>query len=326
MGSSSIPAALLSFVFLTGVVYLSEPAADSLHVTDRPIAADSIATRGGNTPGSNAPGIEHTDIRLGSGELREPLGLAVDARGFVYVADAMTGKVFRYSISGESLEFEKPPDIASLYPIDITVQGMYIYVLDYDENMVLRFDYRGAFIDVLLSFREFDSMHPSSLSADTGGRLATTDIKNHTVTIWTPLLDFEFTLGEYGWTEGKLDRPVKAVFLQDGRVAVAESGNRRIQVFSPAGRFEELLQPPRGEEFRLPRSIATDRMENIFVADIEGGRYLVFSPDGEFYFDIDSFHGNAIKPAAIAIGWNDYIYIADINSRSILVYHLLYPS
>jgi len=33
------------------------------------------------------------DIVLGAGELREPLGLSVDDRGFVLVADAMAGKV-----------------------------------------------------------------------------------------------------------------------------------------------------------------------------------------------------------------------------------------
>jgi hypothetical protein len=244
----------------------------------------------------------------------------------VYVADAMTGKVFRYSAGGESLEFETPPDIASLYPIDVAAHANFVYVLDYVENKALRYDYRGAFIDVLLSFAQFPSMHPVSLSASTGGRLATTDIKSHAVTIWTPLIAFEFSLGEYGWAEGKLDRPMKAIFLDDDRIAVVESGNRRIQIFSPAGRFEKLLEPPPGGTFKLPRSMSTDRLGNIFVADAEGGSVIVYSPDGEFYFEVDSFGDETIKPAAVAVGWNDYVYIADIKSRSILVYHLLYPS
>jgi hypothetical protein len=294
-------------------------------------SARSAALDSAQPPDSTArypyiPIIEDPGIRLGRGELREPRGLAVDARGFVYVADAMAGKVFRYSIDGRSLEFDKPADAAALYPVDIAAHGNFIDVLDYDRNQALRFDYRGAFLDVLISFDEFDRMHPSSISASIGGRIATTDVKSHTVTIWTPLLDFEFSLGEYGWAAGKLDTPEKAVFLRDDRIAVVESGNRRIQVFSPAGRFERLLEPPAGREFRYPRSIATDRIGNIFVADLEAGGILVFSSAGAYCCGIDSFQGGAIEPAAVAVSWNDFIFIADLRSRSVLVYRILYPS
>ncbi len=325
MESRSIPAALLSFILLAGAMCPCESAepTDSFPVSSR---TEAVAIAARDAERSIVPAIESTDLRFGRGELREPLGLAVDARGFVYVADAMTGKVFRYSAGGESLEFEKPSDLASLYPIDVAAHGTFIYVLDYIENKVLRFDYRGAFIDIILSFGEFASMHPSSMSTSAGGRLVTTDIRNHTVTIWTPLINFEFSLGEYGWAEGKLDRPMKAIFLDDDRIAVAESGNRRIQIFSPAGRFEKLLEPPPGGAFRLPRSISTDRMGNIFVADTEAEKFVVYSPDGEFYFEVDSFGGDKIRPAAVAVGWNDHVYIADIESRSILVYRLRYPS
>lgn len=268
--------------------------------------------------------ISSTGLRLGADELREPLGLAVDARDFVYVADAMTGKVFRYSLEGESLEFETPSSATSLYPIDVAVQGSFVYVLDYADNRIIRYDTRGSYLDVLLSFREFERMHPTSLTVDESGRFITTDVENHTLTLWTPLMDIELTVGEFGWAEGSFNRPRKAVILPDGRIVVAEAGNRRLQILSPAGGYEMVPAPPTGKEFRTPRSVAVGRYGMIFVADTEGRRVLVFSAGGDFLTDVDSFNGGGISPAAIAVGWRDRLFVADLHTRSILVYRLHY--
>jgi len=268
--------------------------------------------------------ISTAGLRLGAGELREPLGLAVDSRDFVYVADAMTGKVFRYSPQGESLEFEIPSSGASLYPIDVAVQGSFVYVLDYADNRIIRYDTRGSYLDILISFHEFERMHPTSLTVDESGRFITTDVENHTLTLWTPLMDIEFTVGEFGWAEGSFNRPRKAIILPDGRIVVAESGNRRLQILSPAGGYEMVPAPPTGKEFRTPRSVAVGRYGMIFVADTEGRRVLVFSAGGDFLTDVDSFNGGEISPAAIAVGWSDQLFVADLQTRSILVYRLLY--
>ncbi len=268
--------------------------------------------------------IEATGVRLGTGELREPLGLDVDNRGFVFVADAMAGKVFRYTRAGESIEFGRPSRFTSFYPIDIAAFGPYVYVLDYIENRVLRFDYKGAYLDILLSFTEYERMHPVSITTDEGGRIVTTDVENHTLSVWSPLLDLEFSLGEYGWMEGDFDRPMKAVVLPDGRLAVVETGNRRLQLFSAAGGYEASWTAPDSVSFRTPRYVCFDRAGNTFVADATAGRVIVFSRDGEAVAAIDSFDGEPISPAACACDWNDYLYVADLHSRSVLVFRLRY--
>jgi len=283
--------------------------------------ADSISSRAPDDVRS-ALRVEEGAIRLGSGDLREPTGLAIDVRGFVYVADAMAGKVFRYSPLGESLEFERPPDRAAFYPIDIAVQESFILVLDYSRNAILRFDLKGAFLDVLFSFAEFGRMHPVSLTAGAGGRIITTDLENDSVALWTPLLDLEIEIGEFGWSEGRFNEPRKAAFLPDSRIVVAESANRRIQLFSPAGSFERTLTAP-DSAFASLRSVCADEMGRIFACDAEGGRIVVYSPEGAHLLDIDSFSTAAIAPAAAAAGWDDALYVADLKSRSILIYRLL---
>ena len=269
--------------------------------------------------------VEGAGASLGLGELREPIGIAADSRGFVYVADAMTGKVYRYSFDGRSVEFERPPDNPSFYPIDIAVQESFVYVLDYSTNALLRYDYRGAFLDVLVSFDQFPNVRPVSVSTGPGGRFLVTDIVDHSVSGLTTLLDLELSLGQFGSGPGTFNEPRRAVFLPDERIAVVESANRRVQVFSPAGTFERILAPPSGRGFASPRSLVADARGNIFVADTQRGSVVVYAGGNAPAFEVDSFAGDPIAPSALAIDWSNNLYVADLTSRSILVYHLMYP-
>ncbi|UCF06743.1 MAG: NHL repeat-containing protein [bacterium] len=325
MGRSAVPVALLAVSLLGGPL---QSETDIHHnptgeATNRGRAPDTSTVVDEGSAGRF--NITPAGLYLGAGELREPLGLAVDARGFVYVADAMTGKVFRYGEDGGSLEFEQPPRTASLYPIDLAAYGTFIYVLDYVENRIVRYDTKGAYLDILLSFNELERVHPASLTAGEGGRIVTTDIEHHTVTVWTPLLDVELTVGEYGWSAGKFDRPTKAALLPDDRIAVVDAGNRRVQLFTPAGGFERLLTLPDGEQFRSPRSVTVDSYGFIYVTDSGEGRVVVFTAGGEFVLNIETYGDAEIAPASLTVGWNDRLYIADLVSRSILVYDIHYP-
>lgn len=293
--------------------------------------------------------LEETGIRFGAGELREPVGIAVDPLGFVYVADAMAGKVFRYGIRrdepadaardssarreaasaapgpvGPALEFPRPPDVASFYPIDVAVQESFVFVLDYARNRLLRYDYRGAYYDVLVSFADRGAMRPVSVTAGSGGRFVTTDVEANEVVLWTPLLDVELVLRGFGSAAGSFDAPRKAALLPDQRFVTVESGNARLQEFSPSGRFERIVPPPEGG-FDAPRGVAADGRGAVFVCDPGAKRLAVYAPDLSFAGVVDSFAGERIVPAAVASGWDGSLYVADLASRSIVVYRIVYP-
>lgn len=299
-------------------------------------AARPLAAETGPPPASTADLAVSSDTlarvratasgaRLGEGELREPIALAADARGYVYVADAMAGKVFRYAPDGASLEFERPAERSAFYPIDLAVQESFVYVLDYSSNALLRYDYRGVYLDVLVSFERLGGIRPVSVSTGAGGRVLVTDVAGHTVASLSPMLDVELTLGEFGRGAGAFNEPRKAAFLPDGGLAVVESGNRLVQVFSPSGAFVRILGDPPGGGFVSPRSLCADIEGNVFVADAEGGRITIYASDGAAVSGIDSFDGLSIKPSALALDWGTGLYVADLKSRSVLVYRLTYP-
>jgi hypothetical protein len=310
------PIFLLSLSLYCASLCLGFSSGSSLRAEER---RDQASGRSGSRLG-----VEELDRRFGSDVLREPLAVAVDQRYFVYVADAMAGKVFRFDSQGNSLEFEQPAVSANIYPIDLAVEGSTVYILDYTNNKVLRYDYRGAFLDVLIAFSEFGRMRPVSFTAGEEGRFITTDIEANSATIWTPLLRIELQVGEFGWALGAFDGPRKATSLPDGGIAIVESGNRRIQILSSGGRFERSIEPPEGAALETPRWIAGDGRGNLFVADADAGAVFVFSIEGKLLIEIDSHGGEPISPTAAAVGWDDHLYITDLRSKSVLMYRLYY--
>lgn len=310
--------------FVIAIISFIVPAASAVA---SPPSALAAARGGAAAPDTAAVTLlVPTGLVYGAGELREPLGLDVDVRGFLYVADAMAGKVFRYAPAGSSVEFEAPPSEAGFYPIDVAVSAAYVLVLDYGGNRLLRYDYKGAYLDVLLEFSQFPGMRPSSVTTSGGGRLLTTDARSHTLTVWSPLLDIEIVAGEYGWTEGSFNKPSKATFFDDERIAVAEPGNRRVQILSGAGGFERYLEPAEGSEWRAPRYCCDGPGGILLLADTGSGEVRLFSPSGEYLASGGGSGGDrGFRPSAVAAGWNDLVFVADLASRSIVAYRLVLP-
>lgn len=270
------------------------------------------------------PRLEETGTRLGAGELREPVGVAVDVLGNVYVADAMAGKVFRFDREGGSLELERPPDQTGFYPIDVAAQESFVLVLDYAGNRLLRYDAKGAYLDVLVAFGA-SGARPVSITAGAGGRLITTDLVSDAVALWTPLLELELSLGGFGRGAGSFDDPRKAAILPRQKIVVAESGNRRLQLFSPSGRYEREAVPPKPRGFVSPRYVASDGLGAVVVCDPGARRLSLYSTSLDHIADVGTFGGEPVSPAAAAAGWNGELYVADLVSRSIVVYRLVYP-
>jgi len=265
------------------------------------------------------------DTSFGSEQLTEPVGIAVDTRGTVFVADGMAGRIYGYPDKGGYIEFENPQSTSSIYPIDITLQGSLIYVLDYTGNRILRYDYRGMYLDVLISFDRAGGGHPVSVTSMGDGRIIATDIENHSLIIWSSLGSINLEISEFGKSRASLNSPRKAIVLDDGTIVVVDPQSREMKFFSPAGRFEFAASPVGNENvFVTPRYLSYNHNGYIFVADSGAGKVFVFDSRGRYISKIDSFRSGSIEPSAVAAGWNDRLYVTDLNSSSILIYDIRY--
>jgi DNA-binding beta-propeller fold protein YncE len=121
--------------------------------------------------------------------------------------------------------------------------------------------------------------------------------------------------GSRGTGEGQFDLPTAIAVDPKGNVLVADTGNGRIEKFSPNGSFVSSIKG-----FEAPSGIAIDRAGNIYVAEI-GSRHRVqkLGPDGSF---IAAWAPALYGPRRIAIGPDDSIYVVDSGRNRIVKFSL----
>ena len=117
--------------------------------------------------------------------------------------------------------------------------------------------------------------------------------------------------GGKGTGKGQFDSPTGIAVDPSGNVLVADTGNGRIEKFSPNGAFVTSIG-----QFEAPNGIAIDRAGNIYVAEI-GSKHRVqkLGPDGTF---IAMWAPGLYGPRRIAIGPDDSIYVVDSGRNRIV--------
>jgi len=122
----------------------------------------------------------------------------------------------------------------------------------------------------------------------------------------SPVTAFE---GGHGKGKGQFENPHGIAVDSAGNIFVADTGNGRIQKFSPNGTFVASIATTD------PNGIAIDRAGNIYVTEI-GSKHRVqkLGPDGTFVAEWAGLYG----PRGIAIGPDDSIYVVDQGNTRIV--------
>jgi DNA-binding beta-propeller fold protein YncE len=123
-----------------------------------------------------------------------------------------------------------------------------------------------------------------------------------------PVTAFE---GGHGSGRGEFDNPHGLAVDNGGNIFVADTGNGRIEKFSPNGAFVTSMG-----RFEAPSGIAIDRAGNIYVAEV-GSKHCVqkLGPDGTF---IAKWAPALYGPRKIAVGPDDSIYVVDSGRNRIV--------
>jgi len=123
----------------------------------------------------------------------------------------------------------------------------------------------------------------------------------------SPVTAFE---GGHGNAKGQFENPHGVAVDTAGNIFVADTGNGRMQKFSPNGTFVATIATTD------PNGIAIDRAGNIYVAEI-GSKHRIqkLGPDGTF---IAEWAPGLYGPRKIAIGPDDSVYVVDSGRNRIV--------
>lgn len=132
-----------------------------------------------------------------------------------------------------------------------------------------------------------------------------------------------------GESDGKLSYP-ESVFMRHDKIYIADTGNKRIQIFTADGIYLDKIENPKQEDqqiFEKPVAIVVDAQGNIFVADKGRSQLHVFSKARKHLYSLGGennkqLHFNDIYDLAIDADNNLYILCGtEFNQYAIKIYN-----
>jgi Uncharacterized conserved protein len=202
--------------------------------------------------------LDGTPTATHYGGLVDPTAVAQDrTTGEVYVLDRERQAVLRYPPDGDSLGTVVLEDTNWVDPRGLAVVNGGLIVSEHAQHLLLRYDLDSTGQYTLppdtLS-REGNGIlnvrQPWGIFSDFAGQIWVASTGQHWVEHFTAtlplqnLLHLGDTTGQGGADTGVFRHPVDVSGDLFGRVVVADSGNRRLQLFSPDGSFSQIFGSP----------------------------------------------------------------------------------
>ncbi len=208
-----------------------------------------------------------------------------------------------------------------------------VYVADSGNHRIVKFDAQGNYV---LSWGkkgqgpgEFNE--PWGVAVDANGFVYVADTWNHRVQKFDGEGHFVTQWGYAAMTGGQLTEPgaffgPRAIAIgKDGNVYVTDTGNKRVQVFTPEGKF---LAQHGGAgvgpgQFDEPVGIAVGPDGYFYVADTWNQRVQVFNPDFAYAreWPVDGWYSQSVvnKPY-IAVDARNRVYVTDPENYRVIVF------
>jgi len=205
-------------------------------------------------------------------------------------------------------QFRNAPDLA------IDTQG-YIYVTDWDNDRVQKFDSSGNFILDWKGDGSGDSFdHPHGITADTSNYVYIADYGNHRILKFDSNGNFITGWGKMGSGKSQFKNPYGICADGKGFIYVTDWGNDRIQKFDASGTYiAEWGKTGKGSgEFKNPFDIAVDTNDYIYVSDFFNYRIQKFDSSGNFISSWDTPNNH---PRGIAIDKYGYVYVTNHSPK-----------
>ena len=177
--------------------------------------------------------------------LHDPVGLAVDSRRQVYLADSENDRVI---VFGDDLQ---PRSTVGGFghqaglldnPLYITIgQNDNLWIVDYNNRRICQFTNRHLVLDCIDLVDEDDPLligRPISMIVNAYGEVWLTDEGNNQIVLLDNQGRFDKVIGDASYPGGQLRGPAKLVTAPSGDIVVCDAGRSRLMVYDDSGNFE----------------------------------------------------------------------------------------
>ncbi|MGD9252362.1 MAG: TIGR03663 family protein [Holophagae bacterium] len=249
---------------------------------------------------------------VGDGWLVEPRGLAVSADGIIAVADGGAGDVMFFAEDGSVSELRVPESLNQPESVAWTPDGVLV-IADTWNHRVLLFSPKGGVVRPV-PVPDGGWFGPRAVAVAPDGAVAISDTGNKRIVLMTmadgvPQLT---TIGREGSAPGELVEPVGLVWLDNRRLLVCDTGNRRLQVLDRSGSSLEVVPLDRAwaDFYSRPQVVVLSDGQWL-VSDIPSR--CLWLVDGSETRQID-LGAEGIVPTGLAVD-GERVLIADLNAR-----------
>ena len=223
------------------------------------------------------------------GKLSKPLGIDVDRRGNLYVADTSAKAIFVYNKDGKFLRrIGSASWFDRLANVTVDPKGDRVYLVDV--GGVGSQQHRVRVVD-----------------AASG----------------EPLFDF----GKRGKDPGDFNFPRDLVVGKDGQLYIVDAGNFRVQVFDRDGKFLKTFGTIGRQmgQFARPKEIAADPAGNVYVTATAFGNFQIFNSEGELLMFLGTRSeqdgpARYMLPAGIYVDEDGRVYMVDQWFRKVDIF------
>ena len=263
---------------------------------------------------------------LGNGMFQYPLGVAVNDRDEIVVADQCNHRVQVFDSEGTFLRsFDHQGKNAGelSHPFGIAIdKDRNIFISEWGNHRVQILSWEGRHLGSFGDQGSLDSQlsDPWGLSLDSNGHVIVADTGNKLIKIFTPDGRFVMKIGG----QGSLSCPVHCVQCGEYFI-VSDSNEHCIKVFNSEGHFQyKFGKQGKGDgEFNGPHFLSVTQSKHLLVCDRNNHRIQVFKVDGTFVQKFclkGSNLGQFNEPFSLAVSSDDRIVMSDLRNCRIQIF------
>lgn len=226
----------------------------------------------------------------GNGQFNNPIYMASDSTGNIYVVDYLNHRVEKFDRDGTFIskwgslgsgngQFDNPECI-------VVDSDSHVLVVDNFNSRVQKFTTDGVYLSQWGTAGSGDGQFntPVGIALDAAGNIYVTELFGNRVQKFDHNGNYLSKWGSSGTGNGQFNEAAGIVVGSDGSVYVADRRNHRVQKFTSGGTYDSQwgTYGTGVGEFQLPGGLAIDQDDNIYVTEGDGNRVQKFDRDGHF--------------------------------------------